>query len=64
MGEFPQNPSKRELERQQAISSIISGMAYTAVKEQLDPQKVQLERTEEAQRGFNYATYVEATGDV
>ena len=57
MGEFPQNPSKRELERQQAISSVISGMCY-----RIEP--VVLERTEEAQRGFNYATYVEATGDV
>ena len=50
--EFPKEPTKRQLERQQAIATVISGMAYRQ-------EPVQLERTDEAQRGFNYATYVE-----
>jgi hypothetical protein len=52
MSEFPINPTKRQLERQQAIATVISGMAYRQ-------EPVQLERTDNPQRGFNYATYVE-----
>ena len=55
--EFPKEPTRRELERQQAISSVISGMCYRV-------EPVVLERTDNPQRGFNYATYVEATEDV
>ena len=64
MSEFPSNPTKRELERQQAIATVISGIAYQALDACINPdfvpeEPVILERTAEAQRGFNYDTYVE-----
>lgn len=70
MEEYPKNPTRRELERQQAIASVISGMCYRDKDLQMkidfvqEPQlpfdePVILEKTDEANRGFNYATYLE-----
>lgn len=74
MSEYPVNPSKRQIERQQAIAKVISGMAYRSegvqmkidfVQEpQLPFEPVVLERTDESQRGFNYATFIESIGDL
>lgn len=40
MSEFPRNPTKRERERQQAISTVISGLAYTSMDCAIDPDFV------------------------
>lgn len=37
MSEFPTRPTRRERERQQAIASVISGMAYTTIECAIDP---------------------------
>jgi len=78
--EFPDNPSKRELERQQAISTIISGMAYKAVDMHIDvdyvppadpPEWAQEEAPIQGMQdialrlpGFNWETLVEYTREI
>ena len=60
--EFPKKPSKRELERQQAISTVISGMAYKAVEAHIDVDYVPPDdpppKLPSVEPGFNWETYI------
>lgn len=62
--EFPTKPTKRQRERQQAIASVISGIAYNA---EIDPVYTMQEYTTPQlpsdEPGFNWQTFIQHVKD-
>ena len=59
--EFPTNPTKRQLERQQAIASVISGLAYklpdVAINPDFDMDEYNNPQLPSTEPGFNWETF-------
>lgn len=63
--EFPQNPTEKQIKKQQEISCIISGLQATIVDRVVEVEMmVDVSGVDEDGRGFNWKTFQTFVGDV